>query len=113
MSDRLPTHLLVGALVRRANQEGGFATVLARGDRESGAILLVCSERGGLPVFLERGIGPDGTVRLLRSGPQDVADAGEADAYWRRRRARDPDLWVVELDIADSERFAAVTLLPV
>lgn len=113
MSERLPAHLLVGALVRRANQEGGFATVLARGDRENGAILLVCTERGGPPVLLERGIGPDGEVQLLRSGPQHLGDVAESDDYWRRRRARDPDLWVVELDIADSERFAAVTLLPV
>lgn len=113
MNDRLPSHLLVSALVRRANEEGGFATVLARGDRDSGVILLACSERGALPFFLERGIGPNGKAQLLRTGPQDVADAGEADAYWRRRRARDPDLWVIELDIADSERFAAVTLLPI
>lgn len=113
MSERLPAHLLVGALVRRANQEGGFATVLARGDRENGAILLVCSERGSLPLFLERGIGPDGRIQLLRSGPQDLVSPQDADDYWRRRRARDPDLWVVELDIAEAERFAAVTLLPI
>ena len=29
----------------------------------------------------------------------------------RRRRARDPDLWVIELDIAGAERFAAETIL--
>lgn len=113
MTERLPAHLLVSALVRRANQEGGFATVMARGDRENGAILLVCSERGAPPFFLERGIGPDGKVQLLRTGPRDTEESGAADDYWRRRRSRDPDLWVVELDIADSERFAAVTLLPV
>ena len=112
-NDRLPSHLLVSALVRRANEAGGFATVLARGDRDSGVILLVCSERGALPFFLERGMGPDGKVQMIRSGPQDVGDTEEADAYWRRRRSRDPDLWVIELDIADSERFAAVTLLPI
>ena len=113
MNARLPAHLLVSALVRRANQEGGFATVLARGDRDSGVILLVCSERGAVPTLLERGIGADGRVQLLRSGPQDLADTTAADDYWRRRRAGDPDMWVVELDIADSERFAAETLLPV
>ncbi|MBN9940404.1 DUF1491 family protein, partial [Listeria monocytogenes] len=30
--------------------------------------------------------------------------------YWRRRRDRDPDLWVVELDIPSAERFAAETI---
>lgn len=113
MNDRLPAHLLVSALVRRANEEGGFATVLARGDRDSGVILLACSERGALPFFLERGLGPNGKAQLLRTGPQDVSDADAANAYWQRRRSRDPDLWVIELDIAGSERFAATTLLPV
>jgi len=28
-----------------------------------------------------------------------------------RRRRNDPDLWVVELDIAQAERFAAETML--
>jgi hypothetical protein len=37
--------------------------------------------------------------------PHDIA------AYWRRRRERDPDLWVIELDIAEAERFAAETIL--
>lgn len=113
MSDRLPSHLLVSALIRRANEEGGFATVLARGDKDSGVILLACSERGALPFFLERGLGPNGQVQLLRTGPQDVANTDDANGYWQRRRARDPDLWVIELDIADSERFAAATLLPI
>lgn len=111
MSDRLPTHLLVSALVRRAGEEGGFATVLARGDRDSGAILLIRTTRGNPLSFLERGIGPDGKPQLLRAGPQAVVESQEADDYWRRRRARDPDLWVIELDVADSERFTAVTTL--
>jgi len=33
------------------------------------------------------------------------------ESYWQRRRARDPDLWVIELDIASPERFAAETIL--
>ncbi|HWV11973.1 MAG TPA: DUF1491 family protein, partial [Sphingobium sp.] len=30
--------------------------------------------------------------------------------YLARRRRSDPDLWVIELDIADAERFAAETI---
>ena len=32
------------------------------------------------------------------------------DDYWRGRRAKDPDLWVVELTVADGERFVAETI---
>ena len=107
---RLTSAVLVSALVRRVNQEGGSAMVLARGDETAGAILLLTYERGTNPRFLERGIGPDGSPALLPSGPAEVADEGEVAAYWRRRRSRDSDLWVIELDIAGAERFAAETI---
>ncbi|WP_333929024.1 DUF1491 family protein [Sphingomonas sp. LR55] len=41
----------------------------------------------------------------------DSTPPEDLDGYWRRRRARDPDLWVVEVDIAAAERFAAETIL--
>jgi len=83
--------------------------VLAKGDATAGAILIVAQHRGENPRVLERGIGPDGRTALIPSGP-----AGESQAvadYWIRRRANDPDLWVVEVDIAGAERFVAETIL--
>jgi len=106
---RLASGALVNALVRRAAAEGGIVTVLAKGDATAGAILIVAQERGkDLRVF-ERGIGPDGRIGLIPAGP-----AGESQAvtdYWIRRRRSDPDLWVVEVDIAAAERFVAETIL--
>ncbi|WP_313536665.1 DUF1491 family protein [Sphingomonas sp.] len=110
MTPRLTSAMLVSALVRRADSAGGSAMVLAKGDSTSGAILLLLLERGVHPRFVERGIGPEGTPALLPSGPQQLTDEAEASAYWRRRRERDSDLWVVELDIAGAERFAAETM---
>lgn len=106
MSARLPSDLLVGAMMRRVQQAGGHATVLAKGDAQAGSVLVIGVERGADPHIWERGFGPNGRTVLIDSTP-----AGDPDEYWRRRRARDPDLWVVELDIPDSERFAAETLL--
>jgi hypothetical protein len=108
---RLASGLVVNALVRRVNAAGGSAMVLAKGDAEAGAILVLALERGGDPRFLERGIGPDGMPALVRSGPGDPADEAAVSDYWQRRRSRDPDLWVIELDIAGAERFAAETML--
>jgi len=107
---RLPSALLVAALVRRAHDAGGFAAVLARGDADAGALLVVAVERGAARV-LERGLGPRGTPALIDATPSH-ADPQVVDEYWRRRRARDPDLWVVELDVAGAERFVAETVLP-
>ena len=52
---------------------------------------------------------PSGDVELLAVGPQGDSEA--VAEYWTKRRRNDPDLWVVELDIAQGERFAAETML--
>ena len=107
---RLRTKLLVSALIRRVEGEGGFATVLASGDADAGAMLILCVDRSGETFFVERGITADGVAGLVRSGPVAPSDAEALEAYWRRRRQQDPDLWVLELMIPDAERFAAEIL---
>jgi hypothetical protein len=106
MSGRLPSGVLVSALLRRVNDAGGFGAVMAKGDAQGGAILVIAVNKGVQPRLLERGIGPDGKTALI-----DATPAEDLDGYWRRRRERDPDLWVIEVDIAAAERFAAETIL--
>ena len=105
MSDRLPTHLIVGALLRRVNDAGGIAMVRAKGEPQGGAILLLIEDRHGPTRVLERRIDFDGSATLTDSDQTD-----DAETYWRRRRQYDPDLWVIELDIPEAERFAAETI---
>ncbi|MEN3748611.1 DUF1491 family protein [Sphingomonas sp. HF-S3] len=107
---RLTSAILVNALVRQAGRRGGSAMVLAHGDDTAGAILFVTLEKGRNPKLYEIGTGPDGTPALLPAGPRDLTDEREATAYWQRRRERDFDLWVLELDIAAAERFIAETI---
>jgi len=107
MSARLPTHLSVGALVRRVNDAGGFAVIRARGEAQSGAILVVIEEDGGVR-GLERFRDLDDRESLVPAGP---ADARAMDDYWKKRRVSDPDLWVIELMIPQAERFVAETIL--
>lgn len=109
MTARLTSAVLVNALVRRADQAGGSAMVLAKGDVSAGGILLLTYRKGTNPRFFERGLGHEGISALIPAGPQDMGDEAAVSAYWQRRRAFDADLWVVELDIADAERFAAET----
>lgn len=108
--NRLTTTVRVSALVRRVHDAGGSAMILAKGDPTGGAVLLLLLDRGGNPRFYERGLGPDGHVAMIESGPRDAESDAVTD-YWQRRRSRDPDLWVVEVDVAAAERFAAETIL--
>lgn len=107
MTPRIASDVLIGALRRRVGAAGGFVTILARGDATAGAILILTRDRDIVGGAFERGIGADGEIALVPAGP--AGEAAIAD-YWQRRRRADPDLWVVEVDIADSERFAAETI---
>jgi hypothetical protein len=91
---RLAAGMLVAALVRRIEQEGGSAMVLARGDATAGALLVQLADRGVEGALVERRLGLAG-YEWAETGPTDSA---ERPAYLERRRRTDPDLWLVELD---------------
>lgn len=105
MSNRLPAHLEVSAMIRAVEAAGGFATVLAKGDRDAGAILVICCENGTNGRLYERMPQLDGTRKWTLSRQQDTENPLEFSEYWQRRKSRDRDQWIVELDIADAERF--------
>jgi hypothetical protein len=110
MSARLATSVLVGGLVRKAESEGGFAALLAKGDPTAGSLIVILIERGEVQVMLERILQPDGSYKWQSIGPQSTEKTGknaEVPALVARRRRFDPDLWVLELDIPSAERFAA------
>ncbi|WP_293855419.1 DUF1491 family protein [Sphingomonas sp. SCN 67-18] len=111
MSQRLTSRMLVSALLRRVSGAGGTGAVLRRGDEQAGAVLLMCMERGRLTSLIERVADMGGGYRWADCGPEDRADGSAVQAYLDRRQARDPDLWIVELDIPQAERFAAETIV--
>lgn len=110
MTERLTSRVLVSALIRRTQAEGGFATVLHRGEETSGSIVLQIVERGINLGFFERVTDLSGAVQLVRCGPLEVTESSENIQYIERRTRSDPDIWVVELDIAEGQRLAAAIL---
>ena len=103
MTARLASSVLVSALVRMAEEEGGFGAVLAKGDANAGSVLVVLLERGRDARVLERILQPDGNYAW-----QPVTrESGDVPSFIARRRRFDPDSWVLELDIPAQERFAA------
>lgn len=106
MTPRLATGIYVNALIRRVNQAGGSAMVLAKGDVTAGALLLVTREKGRFSGVLERTLGVDGRYAWTSNSSQTIENEQEISEFCARRRRSDPDLWIVELDIADAARFA-------
>ncbi len=108
MSD-WPTAMRVNAFCRVVEAAGGQATVLARGDRESGVVLLLTLDPDGGPRLFERERDLGGASRIVRRKADMVSESLLND-YWRGRRRNDPDLWVVEAIVAGGERLGAETL---
>ena len=106
---RLPTEVEATGMLRRAEAEGGFATVIRKGDPQSGALLLVIASRGTHAACLERILTLDGDYAWQRCGPAESASSIEVADFLARRTRFDPDSWIIELDIAAPERFIAET----
>lgn len=102
---RLPAQLEVSGLVRAVNAEGGFAAVLAKGEPDSGTIMVLTSCNARDYRIYERMPQADGGRRWECVRRADDDRDGMLGAFLDRRRQQDPDLWIVELDIARGERF--------
>ena len=105
MSERLPAHVEVAAIMRHAQAEGGFAILLRKGDPDRGAVTMVVEKRGEFRGILERELGPSFAYEWVfkPAGSESVAD------FIARRERFDTDFWLIELDIAEPERFIAET----
>lgn len=102
---RLAARLEVAALIRLAQNGGGFAAVLKGGEETAGTILLVLTENGANTRVYERMPQADGTRSWHCSKRENIENRQEFTDYLDRRGSQDPDLWIVELDIANGERL--------
>jgi len=107
MNDRLPAHLEASAIIRLAESLGGFGTVLAKGERDAGTILLVTLYRGKDGLLFERMPQLDGSRSFIASKREDPENPQEFSEYLARRRRQDQDMWLIEVDVVDPERFVA------
>jgi len=98
MEPRLKTGLWVKALIRRCDLAAIGIAVVARGDGDSGAVLLKLNARDEGCSVLAQARAPEGELVWMRAtGPAAVPE-NQADDYIARQRRRDPDLWVVEIE---------------
>jgi hypothetical protein len=84
--------------VRRGIAANIPVVVARRGDDDAGVILLKLNRLElGFEVLAQARIGAGELAWQRVTGANPVAE-GEADAYIARAVARDPDLWVVEIE---------------
>lgn len=107
MDDRLPAHVEINAMIRSCEALGGFAAVLAKGERDAGTVLVVTIGHGEAACLYERMPRPDGSRPFIAAKRENPEKPQEFSEYLARRRAQDGDLWLIELDVPDAERFIA------
>jgi hypothetical protein len=104
---RLTTSLFTNALLREVHARGGTGAVICKGDPTSGALLLLCTEKGQITGVYDYVLDPSGHYNLARLASAKIETAEKVELLCAERRRFDPDLWIVELDIPNGERFIA------
>ena len=95
---RLSTRFWVMAMIRRCSIDGQSAMVVRKGDEDRGAVLLKVNRFDNGCTVWTQARDLDGAPAWMRgTGPDPVAEPA-ADAYVERQVARDPDLWVIEIE---------------
>ncbi len=100
---RIPTELWVKAHIRRLSAQGVPAFILRRGDPHGGMVILKVNrlEQGCRVLAQTRDL--DGALCWMPALKGDLVPERDADDYITRQTARDPDLWVVEVETRDGE----------
>ena len=107
MDARLPTHIEVSGLIRAVEAAGGSAMVLQKGERDAGTLALISCHRGNSAQLWERMPQLDGSRVFINTRSLDPDNPMIFWDYIDRRKGQDRDMWLVELDVENPERFIA------
>lgn len=100
----LSTDIWAGALMRRAQLAGAFATVVRKGDERGGAVMIkTYNPRTRQARLYARALGGDGEALWMQPRPDDTE--AELDAYVERAARIDPDLWLIEIEDGEGRHF--------
>lgn len=91
--------------MRAVQSAGGFAMVIAKGEPDAGTLMVLTTHKGLNYKAFERMPSTNGGREWALSKVEDPQDSNSFTEWLGRRRHQDPDLWIVELDIAQGERF--------
>jgi hypothetical protein len=104
---RLKTGLWVAALIRQYDVAGIPAVVARRGDADGGAVLLKMNRREAGCLALVQARFDGGELVWMRGTGEAPIGESDCDAYIARAVARDPDLWVLEIEDREGRQLFA------
>jgi hypothetical protein len=98
MEHRLRAEVWIMAHVRRCIAQGVPVAVVRRGEAERGTLILKLNQLERDVRVLSQARDIDGRLGWLAAFDGAAVKEADADAYIARAVARDPDLWVVEIE---------------
>ena len=102
MMTGLKTSIWVAAIVRRAEVEGAFAALSAKGDSDAGAVLVKVCTLDGQATLYKPIRNMEGERVWLPQGPEAEREIDQAIS---KRIQTDPDIWVVEIEDKKGRHF--------
>ncbi len=98
MDDRLPSELWIKAHLKRCYAEGIMATVLNKGERMGGMLLLKLNLGAEGSRLLNQTRDLNGNLAWFAASKGETLAEAAANGYIEKAIRRDPDLWVVEIE---------------
>lgn len=98
MNARIPTELWVAAHLRQCTAKNIPFYVMHKGAPASGTVMVKIVVRGQGCRLLNQTRDLDGDLGWMDVFDGAIVDEKKADAYIQRTVARDPDVWVVEVE---------------
>ncbi|HPD83204.1 MAG: DUF1491 family protein [Alphaproteobacteria bacterium] len=96
---RTPTHIWVDAKIRELSAQGIGVYVTHRGEKMGGLVLLkIVNPQAGECKLLTQQRDLDGVLGWINVFSEEMITEQKADEYISRSVARDPDLYVLELE---------------
>ena len=110
MAAALASDIVAGGLLRAAQAVGGNGVILLRGEASRGSLLVVLTSRGLPHVVLERILDGRGDYCWAPAAGRESPSLESVARFIGERKRFDPDIWALELDVPDVERFIADSL---
>jgi len=98
MEPRLKAGIWVAAYLRRCGVDNIPCAIVRKGDETAGSVVIKVNLLDGRARIFVAAYGDSGKRIWVPGLKDDPAAEADADAYIQRATARDPDLWVIEIE---------------
>lgn len=105
MEPRLTSKFQIGALIRTANAHGDDVMIVRKGDDTSGEIFILALIRGQNPRFFGKAPMFDKPSVWEERILEGIEKKQFFDNYLQKLISRDPDIWLIELNVSNEQRL--------